>query len=99
MVMNTILIFAIAVAALIWLLSVIKGHKHRLVAIFLIGFLFFSIYGFNITFSGKNISLDNFEDFGNAAKLYLSWYGNVFNNMQILTANAVKLDWKGNDTT
>lgn len=97
--MNIVLIFAIAIAALIWLLSVIKGHKHKLFAIFLIGFLFFSIYGFNATFSGKNISIDNLGDFADAAGLYLSWYGNVFNNMQILTANAVKLDWKGNDTT
>jgi uncharacterized membrane protein YphA (DoxX/SURF4 family) len=96
---NMILIFALAIGALIWILSVIKGHKHKLVAIFLIGFLFFSIYGFNATFSGKNISINSFEDFTDAAGLYLAWYGNVFNNMQILTAHAVKLDWKGNDTT
>jgi uncharacterized membrane protein YphA (DoxX/SURF4 family) len=96
---NMILIFALGVGILIWILSVIKGHKHKLVAMFLIGFLFFSIYGFNATFSGKDISINNFGDFTDAAKLYLSWYGNVFNNLQVLTAHAVKLDWKGNDTT
>lgn len=99
MVMNTILIFALAIAVLIWVYSALKGHKHKLIAIFLIGFLFFSIYGFNVTFGEKNISLNNFQDFTDATKLYLSWYGNVFNNMQILTAHAVKLDWKSNETT
>lgn len=97
--MNLVLIAVIVVAGLIWLMSGLKSYRHKVFAFFLIFILFLSVFGFTATFSGKNIEINSVGDLGNAVKLYFSWYGTLFNNIKILTANAVKLDWRANQTT
>jgi len=96
---NIFLIVIVVIVALIWLFSLIKSKQHKWFAFVLIFLLLFSIYGFNSAFSGKNIQINSMGDFTDAVKIYFSWYGAVFNNLQILTTQAVKLDWKGNQTT
>ena len=96
---NFILIGIAALAILLWIFSGIKDKQRKFFVLLIILFLLFAVYGFNATFSGRDVQISSVGDLGNAANLYLSWFGNAFNNIKILTANAVKLDWKGNQTT
>jgi len=96
---NLLLIAVGVFAIFIWIFAGLKNHKRRFFAILIILFLLFAVYGFNATFAGKNLEINSVGDFGNAAQLYLAWFGNAFENIQIITANAVKLDWRGNQTT
>jgi uncharacterized membrane protein YphA (DoxX/SURF4 family) len=83
----------------IWLLFGFKRMKHKLFAIFLIALLLFSFFTFNAAFSGKAISINSTSDLGKIFKVYFSWIGNIFVNMKSITANAVKMDWQGNNST
>ena len=94
-----VVIFVIAILiAAIWILYGFKRMKHRFLAIILIALVLFSFLSFGIVFKGENISVENISDFGNVARLYLSWLGSVFGNFKMITANAVKMDWRGNST-
>ena len=76
-----------------------KRVKHKFFSIFLIFLVLFLFISFTIVFGGKDISIKNVSDMGNLASTYLSWLGNLFGNFKILTTNAIKMDWSGNQTT
>jgi len=93
-------LFIIAILIIgIWLLFGFKRMKHKFFAIFLIALLLFSFFTFNAAFNGKELSVNNTSDLGKIFKVYFSWLGNIFGNMKSITANAVKMDWNGNQTT
>jgi hypothetical protein len=84
---------------LIWGFSWMRDHKQKFFVFLLVFILIIGAYAFHVTFSGKNIQINSVGDFGNAVKLYFSWFANAFRNIQVLTVNAIKLDWKGNQTS
>lgn len=95
-----IVIFIIAVLIVaIWIIYGLKRIRHKFLAIFLIALVLFSFLSFGFVFNGRDISMNNFSDFGNVVKLYFSWLGSVFVNIKSMTADAVKMDWQGNKTT
>ena len=90
----------IVIAAIaIFLLFGFKKMRHKFLALFLIALVLFSFFTFNAAFSDKKISINSLSDLGKTFKVYFSWLGNVFVNIQSITANAVKMDWRGNQTT
>src|SRR3990167_1385236 len=90
----TIIIIAIVIA-LIWIFVELRRFKHKFFAIFLIGLILASYFGFVVTLKGKDIDYKSLDGVQGVAKLYFLWVGQIFKNFKSITANAVKLDWKG----
>jgi hypothetical protein len=51
-----------------------------------------------MAFKGESITISNFSDVSRAAQIYMSWFGNAFDNMKIITTQAIKMDWETNKT-
>jgi len=89
------------VAALIiaiWLLIEVKRFKHKIFAIFLICLILFTYLSFSYTLSGQDINLKTIPGLTEAGKLYFVWLGSMFNNLKVVTANVIDMNWKGNVT-
>jgi len=99
MALSMIIIGVIALVLAIYLIFELKRMKHKLFAIFLIGLILFGFFSFNAVFSGKEIKIENVSDLENLLKVYFNWVGYIFNNMKVLTTNAIQMNWKGNQTT
>ena len=94
----TLFIVAILIAA-VWIIIEIKRLRHKLFAIFLIALILFTYLSFSITLSGKDIDLSTVPGWVSAAKIYFSWLGSIFGNLKSITAQAISLDWVGNNST
>jgi len=92
-----LLLIAVFIIAVLTFLR-FKKVKHELFAFFLILIIVFAFFSFTLAFKGKNVSITNVSDATNAAKIYLSWIGNAFNNVKIITTQAIKMDWVSNKT-
>ncbi len=91
-------LFVVAVLIIaVWLLIEIKRFKHKIFALFLIGLIIFGYISFTIVFSGSEVDLKSFDGLMAGGKMYVSWLGSVFVNFKGITANAVNMDWKGNN--
>jgi hypothetical protein len=97
--MSVIIFIIVVLIVTIWIIFGFKKVKHKFFALFLIALILFSFFSFNAAFGGKDISINSISDLGGVAKLYFSWLVNVFNNMKVITTQAVKMDWRGNETT
>ncbi len=93
----TLLIIIVLVIAIYFIFE-IKRVKHKFFSLFLIALLLFGFFSFNEVFKGKDITINSISDVENVAKIYFNWLGFVFNNMKILTTNAIHMNWKGNQT-
>jgi hypothetical protein len=94
-----ILLVGIVVAIMIYIGLGIKSHQHKGIAILLILFLLLAVFAFNATFAGKDVQIKTVGDAVDAVKLYFSWFGLFFENIKTVTTQAVKVDWKNNETT
>jgi len=92
-----LLIISVLIIA-IWVIFEAKRMKHKLLAVFLIGLLLFSYFSFNFVFKDEEIDYKSVDGLKTAANLYLSWLGTIFTNVKAISANAIKMDWKGNQT-
>lgn len=90
----TIIIIALIIA-LIWIVVELRRFKHKFWAILLILLVLVSYFGFAVTLKGKDINYKSIDGLQTVAKLYFVWLGQVFKNFKTITANAIKLDWKG----
>lgn len=94
---GTLLIVLILVVA-IWVLVEVRRFRHKIFAIFLIVLILFTYLSFISVIKGKNFDLTSTDGLKNAGSLYLSWLGSVFNNLKTITANAINMDWKANES-
>ncbi len=83
----------------IWVVIEIKRLKHKIFAIFLIALILFTYVSFSLTLKSHNLDLKTVSGIMTASKLYFSWLGSLFVNLKTLTANVIKMDWSGNDTS
>ena len=93
----TLLVISVLIIA-IWIIIEMKRMRHKVFAIFLIGLLLFSYLSFTLVLKGKDIDLTSMEGMKEAGTLYFSWLGTIFINFKSITAKAIKMDWKGNET-
>jgi hypothetical protein len=98
MALGVVIIGIVVLIVAIYILFEVKRMKHKLFAFFLIALILFGFFSFNLVFKGEEIPLNNITDLGNAAKLYFNWVVYAFNNVKVLTANVVEMDWDGNET-
>lgn len=80
--------------SIVWVFIEVKRLKHKLFAIFLIGLILFSYFSFSFVFSGRKVDLTSVRGIIEAGEIYLSWLGNVFSNIKVITSSAIKMDWK-----
>jgi hypothetical protein len=94
-----ILLIGIVVAIMIYIGIGIKSHQHKGIAILLIIFLLLAVFAFNATFSGREVQIRTVSDAVDAVKLYFSWFGMLFENIKLVTTQAIKIEWDTNNTT
>lgn len=98
MVIGITLFVIIVLIITIWVFIELKRFRHKIFAIFLICLVLFLYLSFNAVFKGKEINLKNIPGITAATKIYFSWLGSIFGNLKTITANAIQMDWKGNQT-
>lgn len=92
-----LLIVAVIFIAL-WLFIEMSHIKHKIFLFLLIALLLFTYFSAYYVIKEQNIDLSTSEGLIDASKIYFSWLGGMFENVKILTSNAVNLDWKKNET-
>ena len=97
--LSVVVFLVIAVVALIWILFEMKHLKHKLFAIFLIALILFGFFSYNAVFKGKEIKVESISDVTGLAKIYFSWLTTAFNNIKVITAQVVNMDWQGNSSS
>lgn len=98
MVIKTTFIIVIVLVLLIWMFIEFKRFRHKAWAIFLIALILFSYFSFTAAIKGKDINFKSVDGVKQAGKLYVLWLGHVFQNVKMITTNAIHMDWKGNET-
>ena len=73
--------------------------RHKMVIIFLLVFVLFLYTTIVVVNKTNEMDLTTTEGFFNAAKVYLGWLGNGFQNLKFLTTNAIKMDWASTNGT
>lgn len=76
-----------------------KHLKHRLTAIFLILLLFFAYASVSGVIKSNSIDITTPSGVFQAAKVYFSWLGLVFDNMRVVTGNVIRMDWAPGNIT
>jgi len=93
----TLLIISVLIVA-IWVIVELRRFKHKLFAIFLIGLILFGYFSFTFSLKGQNIDFKTVPGILEASKLYFSWIGSAFGNIKSIATNAIKMDWRSNET-
>ncbi|MCK4647403.1 hypothetical protein KAT24_00555 [Candidatus Pacearchaeota archaeon] len=94
----TLLVISVLILA-IWLIVEMKRMRHKVFAVFLIVLILVSYFSFSFVLKDKEINLTTIEGIKTASILYFSWLGTVFSNFKTITSKAIKMDWKGNETS
>ena len=90
----------IVIAAVLGILFIAKlSHlKHKFSMIFLVLFVLLLYLSFAKVASIHSVDLGSVSGFASGMKVYLSWIGNAFDNMRVITGNAARVDWFSNST-
>ena len=48
--------------------------------------------------NANSVDLTSASGIFSSVRLYFSWLGHSFDNLQVLTGNVVRMDWFGNST-
>lgn len=95
---NVTLILIIVLVVAIWLIIEFKRFRHKILAVFLILLVLFTYFSFAAVIRDKGLDLKSFEGVKEAGRLYVLWIGNAFKNVKIMTANAINMNWKPNES-
>jgi predicted ferric reductase len=97
MVSATLILVLVLIIA-IWLIIEFKRFRHKILAVFLILLILFTYFSFAGVIKDKNLDLKTFNGMKEAGKLYFIWLGNAFNNVKVVTSNAINMSWRMNET-
>jgi hypothetical protein len=93
-----LIIVAIVAIAVVSKFIHFRHWKHRITAIFLILLLLFIGLTFMKVYTNNSLDLKTPSGLFSAAKIYFAWLVHIFDNVKVLTGNAVRMDWSGNLT-
>jgi 4-amino-4-deoxy-L-arabinose transferase-like glycosyltransferase len=98
--MSTLIFIIVGVIVAFLIFTIIKTRhaKDRIIWVIILLTVALFYIGYLMVLSNKNIDYGTMEGIKTAASLYLGWFVNVFDNVKIITTNAIKLDWKGNNS-
>lgn len=95
--MNWIIIAVLTVLAFLFLR--VRHMKHKIYLVILILVLLFVYITASKVLVGQNINWKSATDIGKATKLYFSWLVDAGSNFKTIAGNAIKMDWKLNNST
>jgi hypothetical protein len=91
-VINWIIIIILIVVGV---LAIKMNHlKHRAFIVVLVVFGLFFYISLTFVATQNNLSMNNYDGFIKTIQVYFVWLGNGFQNIKVLTGNAINLDWK-----
>ena len=76
------------------LLMRVKTFKHKFVWFIILLITIILFLGYWMVLAGKDINYNSLDGLKTAGGLYLGWFANGFNNIKVLTASAIALDWR-----
>ena len=88
-----VLFIVTAVIVAIWILLEIQKFRHKVLTVFIIGFLIMMYVGFAVVSETNNLDLKTVPGVIEASKVYFAWFISVFKNIITVTSNAIHLDW------
>jgi len=71
----------------------INKLRHKFWIIFLILLVLFLYTSVSIVYDKYEIEVNSVEGVFHAARVYLGWLANSFQNLKMLTGNALRMDW------
>jgi len=90
----------IAVLLIAAVMAIKLNHlRHRVWIILVIVVALFIYISTAIVYKENQLKVESTQDFFDAARIYLGWLGNGFQNLKSLTGNAVNMDWKSTNGT
>lgn len=87
-------IMVVGILVVLAVIMIRMNHfRHKMTIILLLVFALFLYTTIVVVDKTNEFDLTTTEGFFSAAKVYLGWLGNGFNNLKSLTGNAIKMDW------
>lgn len=92
-----LVILILVVAALIALKMNKIRHKMWIILVILLAlFLYTSLA---LVYTQNELDFKSVEGISGAVRIYLGWLGNSFENMKVLTGNAIGMDWTSTNSS
>ncbi|MEK6886010.1 MAG: hypothetical protein AABX17_03525 [Nanoarchaeota archaeon] len=93
-----ILLILVAAALIVVFKMNIGEMKHKIYLFFVLLFFVVFIFTFMKVVNANSVDLTSASGIFSSVKLYFSWLGHAFSNVQVLTGNVVRMNWFGNMT-
>lgn len=95
--MNWLIIVVLVALGFAFLKMKDMKHKTFLIIIVLL-FLFIYTTGYQVL-KGEDINWKSAAGIEKGLRLYFAWMGGMFDNLKVITANAIRMDWSPNKTS
>jgi len=95
--MNWVIIVILIILVLVF--SRMKYMKHKIFLVFFILIILFLYVTSTRILSGESINWKSVAGVEKGIKIYFAWLGGAFDNLKVLTTNAVKMDWTQKNKT
>ncbi len=90
----------IMLLVIVGIIAIKMNHlRHRFFIIILIVVALFFYLTMTFVTNQHQVDLTTYDGFVAGMKIYGGWIANGFQNMKVLTGNAVKMDWTSTDGT
>lgn len=95
--MNWIIIAVLIILAFVFLRM--KHIKHKVFLVLIIIVLLFFYTTSSKILSEYDINWKSVSGMEKGLKVYFAWMGGIFDNLKVITSNAIKLDWEAKNRT
>ena len=75
----------------------VKHLKHKLTWVLVIFLILVLVAGYFAVIAGSDANFNSVQGVETGAKLYVGWLVNSFNNVKVLTGNAIAMDWRSSE--
>lgn len=90
----------IIILVVIGIFAIKMNHlRHRMFIIALIVVALFFYLTVTFVATKNNVNMNSYDGFINGIKVYGGWLANGFQNMKLITGNAMKMDWTATNAT
>jgi hypothetical protein len=96
-VINWIIILILVVVGILAIKLNHLKHRSSILIIVIVALFFYASVTFIAT--KNNLSMDSYDGFVDTMKAYGGWLANGFQNIRVLTGNAIHMDWTSTNGT
>ncbi len=87
------------IIAIVFVVMKIASKKQEIMVKLVLVIFMILMMTFGYVYVKADAPLNSFDGFVDFGKYYFSWFGSVFENIKILTTNAVNLEWEAENET